>query len=188
MKLENAIKAAQAAETAADIDLNGYINWVRDLQATAADLHTAKNRLLEIVEQKPDAPTDELDKLHAQFVDETTAAIGNQYATTLAMWQDTYQSFANVMRDSSMRRSARLDAMSDLFRAMFIDRQPAYPLYRHWHDLTERSSEFPAPPTDDPEAAPGGRRGRPAPAYRNRGHRRGCPGSRRPWGCNYRVR
>ncbi len=33
---------------------------------------------------------------------------------------------------------------------MFIDRHPAYALYRHWYDLTEQAPEFPAPPTDEP--------------------------------------
>ena len=33
---------------------------------------------------------------------------------------------------------------------MFIDRHPAYPLYRHWYDLTSAAPEFPAPPTTEP--------------------------------------
>ena len=33
---------------------------------------------------------------------------------------------------------------------MFIDRHPAYPLYRHWYNLVEQSPEFPAPPTSEP--------------------------------------
>ncbi|MBZ0301201.1 MAG: hypothetical protein K8J31_15745, partial [Anaerolineae bacterium] len=52
--------------------------------------------------------------------------------------------------DHNIRRSARLTRFNELFRAMFIDRHPAYPLYRAWYDLTEQSPEFPAPPTSEP--------------------------------------
>jgi len=42
------------------------------------------------------------------------------------------------------------NGLTSYFKEMFIDRHPAYPLYRHWADLTDKSPEFPAPPTDDP--------------------------------------
>src|SRR5690606_7705133 len=58
--------------------------------------------------------------------------------------------FLAAYTDRTMRRSARLARFNELFRAMFIDRHPAYPLYRHWYDLTEQAPEFPAPPTDEP--------------------------------------
>lgn len=151
MKIENAIKATQEAEKVADFNLTTYREWLLSLASTAADLHTIKRRLLDAVDEKPDMPDDLLRVLHHQMVDKTTDAIGTDYTSTLALWNDTYLAYARIMGDQNMRRSAKLSGFNDLFRAMFIDRHPAYPIYRHWFDLTERSPEFPPPPTDEPE-------------------------------------
>jgi hypothetical protein len=150
MKLENAVKAAREAEKVAQIDLAGFVAWLETLHREAARLHTAKRDLLDTVETRPDGPTSELGSLHQTLVDTTIEQVGEPYVTTAALWNDTYISFAEVMADETKRRSAKLTAFNDLFRAMFIDRHPAYPVYRHWFDLTERAPEFPAPPTSDP--------------------------------------
>lgn len=151
MKLENAVKAATETERAAQIDLGAYKAWLSKMQAVSAELHTVKRDLIEQVERRTEAPTDDLERFHRTLLDRTADTIGAEYTATLQLWYDTYLSFAEVMDDDTRRRSAKLAAFNDLFRAMFIDRQPAYPLYRHWFDLTDRSPEFPAPPTSDPQ-------------------------------------
>ena len=45
-----------------------------------------------------------------------------------AQWRDTYEAFRETYTNTSVRRSARLTRFNELFRAMFIDRHPAYPL------------------------------------------------------------
>ena len=85
-----------------------------------------------------------------RMVDVTERLLGENYTATLRGWRDTYESFLDVYTDNSVRRSEKLNRFNQLFRAMFIDRHPAYPLYRHWYDLTDQAPEFPAPPTDEP--------------------------------------
>jgi hypothetical protein len=84
------------------------------------------------------------------MVDVTSRLLGDAYAGTLRGWRDTYESFLAVYADASIRRTEKLNRFNQLFRAMFIDRHPAYPLYRHWYDLTDAAPEFPAPPTNEP--------------------------------------
>jgi hypothetical protein len=76
--------------------------------------------------------------------------LGEPYVTNVRQWRDTFESFLSVYTDHSVRRSERLNRFNQLFRAMFIDRHPAYQLYRHWYNVTEHSPEFPAPPTSEP--------------------------------------
>jgi hypothetical protein len=83
-------------------------------------------------------------------VDVTTRLLGPSYAGNMRQWLETYEQFLAIYTDPNLRRSARLSKFNDLFRAMFIDRHPAYPLYRHWYNLVEQSPEFPAPPTSEP--------------------------------------
>ncbi|MEM6282159.1 MAG: hypothetical protein AAF787_08205 [Chloroflexota bacterium] len=151
MKLENAMKAVQETEKTANIDLGGYHAWLEELHVTAADLHTIRQNLTQAVDAKPDSPELEIAAMHQRMVDVTAATVGDEYTATLKLWRDTYETFAAIVGDEEKRRSAKMAEMSEQFRAMFIDRHPAYPLYRHWFDLIERTTEFPAPPTDDPQ-------------------------------------
>ncbi len=150
IKLENAINGTSEVEQAANISLTPYRTWLVDLQASAAELHTLARQMRQVIEAKPDQPDPRLLDVHRRQYALTRQLFGEDYATTLRQWLETYEAFLAVYTDDNMRRSARLTRFNELFRAMFIDRHPAYPLYRHWYDLTEQAPEFPAPPTDEP--------------------------------------
>ncbi len=150
MKLENAINAVGDVEQAANITLTPYRTWLVELQASAAELHTLARQMRSVIESRPDRPDRTVLETHRYQYELTRERLGEPYTATLQNWLETYQAFLNVYIDEAMRRSARLARFNELFRAMFIDRHPAYPLYRHWYDLTEQAPEFPAPPTDEP--------------------------------------
>jgi hypothetical protein len=150
IKLENAINAVNEVEKAADITLTTYRAFLMDLQAHAAELHNVSRGMRQAIERRGEKPDDTIREAHQRQVDVTTRVLGQSYAATLRQWRDTYESFLGVYADPTIRRSAKLIKLNELFKAMFIDRHPAYPLYRHWQDLTESSPEFPAPPTDEP--------------------------------------
>ncbi len=150
IKLENALKAVDEVETQAQINASGYRAWLTDLIASSADLHNTSRGMMQAIESKPDSPKDTIRAAHHKQVDVTTRMLGEAYAAQLRQWRDTYDAFLAAYTDRTLRRSARLSRFGELFRAMFIDRHPAYSLYRHWYDLTEHSPEFPAPATDEP--------------------------------------
>lgn len=150
IKLENALRAVDEVETTAQVTLTSYRAWLMELIQGAADLHTGARRMIQAIENKPDHPVDFIRAGHHTQAEVTTKLLGPAYAGTLRAWRDTYEDFLAVYDDRSLRRSAKLARFNDLFRAMFIDRHPAYPLYRHWYELTEQAPEFPAPPTDEP--------------------------------------
>ncbi len=150
LKLENAINAVAEVEQAADITLTQYRAWLMELQSAAAELHTHARQLHKAVENRAEQPDPAVrEVLQAQYT-RTAQLLGADYARTLGQWRDTYAAFLETYTNHTMRRSAKLTRFNELFRAMFIDRHPAYPLYRHWYDLTDQSPEFPAPPTSEP--------------------------------------
>jgi serine/threonine protein kinase len=149
MKLENALKGIAEVEQGAGFSLKGYRAWLMELMSVAAELLVQFRETRGIIEQRPDQPDHRVYDCFHDMVRVTTKYLGDDYAATLRTWRDTYDQFLAVYTGDD-RRSKRLERMNELFRAMFIDRQPAYPLYRHWFDVLERSSEFPAPPTNDP--------------------------------------
>ncbi len=150
IKLENALKSIDEIESSAQITLTAYRAFLMELVGKSAELHTNARKMSQIVESRPDFAPESLLATHDQQVQFTSRLIGETYAANLRQWHDTYESFLTVYTDRTMRRSAKLARFNDLFGAMFIDRHPAYPLYRAWFTQTEQASEFPAPPTSDP--------------------------------------
>ena len=150
IKLENAINAVNEVEQAAAITLTAYRALLMSLQAGAAELHTRARQMAQVIEERPADPPPALLDGHRHLLSVTHRLLGESYTGTLRQWRDTYESFVSVYTDTTMRRSARLSRFNELFRVMFIDRHPAYALYRHWYDLTEQAPEFPAPPTSEP--------------------------------------
>ena len=150
IKLENAINAVNEVEQAASVTLTAYRAFLMSLQAGAAELHTRARHMAQLIESRPAEPPPALLEGHRHLLSATHRLLGEAYTGTLRQWRDTYEAFAATYTDMTMRRSARLSRFNDLFRVMFIDRHPAYALYRHWYDLTEQAPEFPAPPTSEP--------------------------------------
>ncbi len=149
-KLDNAIRSIDEAEQGAEITLTSYRGYLMTLHEAALELQGKSHYMRQTIEQKPDEPVAHVRDTHQEMVQVTTELLGEHYAATLRQWADTYEQFYAVYTDGNIRRSARLARFNELFRAMFIDRHPAYPLYRHWYDVVEASPEFPAPPTDEP--------------------------------------
>lgn len=150
IKLENAINSISEVETAAAVTLTAYRAWLMELQAGAAELHNQYRIMQSAIDSRPEKPVEGVLIALRRMVDVTNKLLGDAYTPTLRGWRDTYESFLDVYTDTTVRRSERLNRFNQLFRAMFIDRHPAYPLYRHWYDLTDQAPEFPAPPTDEP--------------------------------------
>jgi serine/threonine protein kinase len=150
IKLENAINAVNAVEQSASITLTPYRAFLMELQSGAAELHTKARQMSQIIEGRPEQAQEIIRTTHQRQFELTQRLLGDAYAGTLRQWRDTYEAFLAVYTDTAARRSAKLTRFNELFRAMFIDRHPAYPLYRFWYDVTEQAPEFPAPPTSEP--------------------------------------
>lgn len=148
-KLEQALKGVSEVEQMAGFTLTGYRAWLMELLQSVADLHVRMRDMRATIDQQPDNPLPEIRETHHRLVSVTENLIGDEYAATLRQWRDTYEIFLRLYT-SSERRSKRLESLNEQFRAMFIDRHPAYSLYRHWYSVLESQPEFPAPPTDDP--------------------------------------
>lgn len=150
IKLENALKAVDDVKQSAGVDADAYREWLAMLAERAADLHTTARTMRQTIERRSAEPDPAVREAHHHLADETERLLGPMVAATLVNWRDTYEQFLDAYTDRGVRRSGRLARLNELFKAMFIDRHPAYPLYRQWYDATENAPEFPAPPTDEP--------------------------------------
>lgn len=149
-RIENAIKGLQEAETQHGVNAPAYRAWLENLIRGAAELTVQMKGMRQTLDKMPDMPSDTVRDAHQKIVDLSNQLIGELSAAKLIQWRDTYEKFLHVYTDTRNRRSAKMERLNELFRAMFVDRHPAYPLYRHWYTVTENAPEFPAPPTSEP--------------------------------------
>lgn len=149
MKLEEAVKGVSEVEQAATLKLDGLRSWLMELMEAAASLSVQSREMRQKIEQRPDEPEESVGRILEQQVLVTERMAGESYAATLRQWRDTYNQYLGILL-ADERRSKRLEKLNELFRALFIDQHPAYPLYRHWYAILEAQSEFAAPPSSDP--------------------------------------
>ena len=133
-----------------------------ELQAALAELSVKRRNLVSDIDRQPDEPTPSIrDAIHAQ-ADMTEDLLGYKSAQMMLGWRDTYEAFLAIYQGDK-RRSEKLAAMDELLKALLIDRNPAYPLFRHWYRQVEAlPEEPPEPETPEPAeapAAPSGLRG-----------------------------
>jgi serine/threonine protein kinase len=150
LKLESALNLAHSTEKSAGITLQGYTNWLNQLIAASAELHNLYRQMRQTVERRPPEPSDVVRRAHREAAEITYTILGEPYHAQLQNWHETYEQFLTLYTDNSLRRTAKLERFNEAFKALFLDRHPAYDLYRHWYDIVESASEFPAPPTHEP--------------------------------------
>ena len=147
-RIESAIRSLNGG-SASGLHIAPLLAWLNELLRAAAELSVLARELRGLVSQLPDQPSPRLEELHRDLVRLTTLQLGEDMAAQLRQWRETYDQFVAIYT-SPERRSKRLERLDEFFKALFIDKHPAYALYRHWYGLLEQAPEFPAPPTDDP--------------------------------------
>lgn len=148
-KIEQVIRAIAETESSAQITLASYRAWMMELQAALAELSVKRRSMLQEIDRQLDEPQALIrDVIHTQ-ANVTEELLGPAPAKMMLGWRDTYERFLEIYT-GELRRSHKLERMNELFKALFIDRNPAYPLLRHWYRVIDSSPEFPAIDADQP--------------------------------------
>ena len=147
-KIDQVLRGITEAESNASIDLTPYRAWMEELNAALADLSVKRRSLMQEIDRHLDEPQEIIrEAIHFQ-ADVTEDLLGFKHAQMMLGWRDTYEAFLSVYQGGK-RRGQKLETMDELFKAMFIDRNPAYPLFRHWYRAVEAMPEEP----EEPEVA-----------------------------------
>ncbi len=155
VKIDEVLRGITEAESNAGINLDAYRGWMTELNAALAELSVKRRNLVQDIDRQVDEPQPSIrDAIHWQ-ADITEDLLGFKHAQMMLGWRDTYEAFISIYQGDK-RRGQKLKAMDELFKAMFIDRNPAYPLFRHWYRVVEALPEetTEANETEAMEAAP----------------------------------
>ena len=135
-KIDDVLRGITEAESNAGIRLDNYRNWMQELNAALAELSVKRRSMLQDIDRQADDPLPSILEAISWQADETAELLGYQHAQMMQGWRDAYVAFLNIYQGEK-RRSQKLEAMDEHFKAMFIDRNPAYPLFRHWYRVIE---------------------------------------------------
>ncbi len=151
-KIDQALRSISEVEADAKLDLAAYRAWLSGLHEALEELSAQRRRLLNAIDRKSES-TDPLirEAIHNQ-ADITEELLGYKTAQMMLGWRDSYEAFDKAY-SGDLRRSEKLERMSALFKDMFIDRHPAYPLFRHWQRQIEALPEDPPAPEAAEESA-----------------------------------
>ena len=139
-KIEGALRAITETESNANIKLDGCRSWLMELQSALAELSVKRRGMLQEIDRQHDQPQASIrDAMHLQ-AETTETLIGAAHAQMLVFWRDTYDQFLDIYISSQLP-SQKTAAMNELFKALFIERNPAYSLLRHWWRLLEDTSD-----------------------------------------------
>ena len=149
-KIEQTLRAIDDIESNTSMVLSDYHDWMKELQQALVELNVSRRSLLQDIDRQSDQPQTAIrEAIHSQ-AKITDELLGQPHAKSMLAWRDTYEQFLDIYT-GNMRRSQKLKDMNELFKALFIERNPAYALFRHWYRLVESS---PAEPEVEPELLP----------------------------------
>lgn len=152
-KIDEVLRGITEAESNAGINLDNYRSWLSELNAALAELSVKRRNLLQDIDRQLDEPLPGIRDAISWQADITEDLLGYKHAQMMMGWRDTYEAFLNIYKGDK-RRSQKLEAMDEHFKAMFIDRNPAYPLFRHWYRVVEALPDEPEPPPEPESMEP----------------------------------
>ncbi|MCC6974052.1 MAG: hypothetical protein IT322_08595 [Anaerolineae bacterium] len=152
--LDSAIERINMAQGFLGKDLSPFRAWLQNLADSAEILASARR----VIEQAALVPTDEPDpavlESHQKLVEVTRRDLGEGYTAQIRQWYETYAGMLEAYTEPKLNQGDRLRLMDGYFASLFITRQPALPIFRHWRDVVEATPDpmpEPPPPMEDEE-------------------------------------
>jgi hypothetical protein len=110
-------------------------NWIGELHGAVDDCQTARQQIEQAALIPANEPDPLVDQAHALIVSRTRQSIGEENTAIVRQWRDTYQAVRQLYEDTALDKGDQLRLFDGHFTSLFIDRHPAYPIYRHWQSV-----------------------------------------------------
>jgi tetratricopeptide (TPR) repeat protein len=143
--LDLAVERITAAEATLGKDLSMFKAWLGDLAASTEALTQARRTIEQAAMVPSDQPDPQVAEALRRMLEITRRDLGEAYTAQLRQWRDTYTAVANIYADDALTKDEKLRLFESHFSAMFVDRQPALPIMKHWHALIRALPDDPEP-------------------------------------------
>ncbi len=125
------------------VSLNPFSTWLAGLSASAEACFAARRVIEQAALIPADQPDPAVETAHRQIVDRTWEALGEEYSSVVRQWRDTYITIRQTYQDPALTKPEKARLFDGHFESIFIDRHPAYPIYRHWQSVIALMPEPP---------------------------------------------
>jgi hypothetical protein len=139
--LDTALEAAKNTERKTGKDLGPFKAWLQDLVDSAEILSGARRTVEQAALVPADLPDPAVGEALQKLVDVTRQDLGEAATAQLRQWRDTYAAIREMYLDEKLSKAEKLSAFEGHFASLFIDRQPALPIFRHWHSVVRLQSD-----------------------------------------------
>lgn len=136
--LNDALQHTDQAIEHAQLNIEPFVNWLTMLRDAAAELQQARLSIEQGAATTSETVDPILAEAHAQIVTVTQRVLGTDYVHQVRQWEETYQAVLETYTTQRLTRNEKLAAFSRHFASLFINRHPAYPLFRHWEGVIEQ--------------------------------------------------
>lgn len=151
--LDSAIEKVNQAENSIGKPLEAFKAWLTGLSEAASELQNARRTIEQAALIPSDQPDPAVGDAHQRIVDVTWRQLGEEYASLIRQWRDTYNSIRELYQNNQFTKAEKLRLLEGNFASLFIDRHPAYPIYRHWQSVISLQPDV--KPVYTEAAAPG---------------------------------
>ena len=129
------------------IDVTNFLQWVEPVAHGAKELHKRRREIDRISmsgklspDGTPEPPDPELEEHFAVIVQTTEELLGKDYSHQLRQWQSTYEDI-RATHASDLNRNEKKIAFDAHFNNLFIDKHPAYALFKIWQQTARNLPE-----------------------------------------------
>lgn len=136
--LDDALQHTTEAIEHAQLSIAPFVNWLTVLRDAAAELQQARLSIEQGAVTTSEVVDPALAEAHKQIVAVTQRMLGADHVHQVRQWNEMYQAVLETYTTLRLTRAEKLAAFSRHFASLFINRHPAYPLFRHWEDVIEQ--------------------------------------------------
>lgn len=131
---DKALEGIDAAEKVGGMQLKPLRHWLQPYRDSAAQLVERR----QIVEQAAMAasldPDPKVQKALEEIVRLSEETMGSESARQVRLWNSLYQTMLKTHQNRSQSKREKIAEFDINFAALFIDKHPAYRLFRRWYD------------------------------------------------------
>ncbi|MHB8628955.1 MAG: serine/threonine-protein kinase [Aggregatilineales bacterium] len=147
-RIANAERAINAyffypADSPRYVSLKPFSAWLGTLSAGAEACYAARRVIEQAALIPADQPDPAVESAHRQIVDRTWEALGEEFSSVVRQWRDTYITIRQTYQDPALTKSEKARLFDGHFASLFIDRHPAYAIYRHWQSVIALMPDLP---------------------------------------------
>ncbi|NJL95249.1 MAG: hypothetical protein HC915_16785, partial [Anaerolineae bacterium] len=132
ISFDEALSLLGEAEQSGGMQLDALRGWLRPYRERAAELAEKRQVIEQATMTASLTPDSAVLRALDQIMDISEATLGADASRQVRIWRDQYRAMLRTHTDATLDKRAKLAHFEVNFGALFIEKHPAYKLFRRW--------------------------------------------------------